>query len=97
MAFRTGRDVDMHGMVLAELEALESIHDNGLSGSGFGSMVLMKQQAVKAEASGVSHDGGGRDAVNAGQLAKARARYQSRIDRFEEIGSFQPVAERKGL
>jgi hypothetical protein len=84
-------------MVLAELEALESIHDNGLSGSGFGSMVLMKEQAVKTETGDVSHDGGGRDAVNTGELAKARARHQSRIDRFEQIGSLQPVGEREGL
>jgi hypothetical protein len=49
----------MHRVVLAELEALEAIHNDRLSWSGFGSMALLKEQAVKTETGDMAHDGGG--------------------------------------
>ncbi|MBZ0270025.1 hypothetical protein K8I85_17880 [bacterium] len=84
-------------MVLAVLEGLESVGDDGLANRRSTSMPLLEQQAVPAESFALPHDGRRGHAEFASDLTEAGAGNRAMEDGGEGVGSLQPVGSLEGL
>ena len=60
-------------------------------------MLLMEEEHVAPEAPGLVLDGGGRDALGAGNLPERGAGVEAVQDGLEQIGALQPVCGGEGL
>jgi hypothetical protein len=75
-------------MVLAELEGLETVENEGLGwGRGGAEDAVLEEQTVAAEAVDVEGDGGGRDPELAGELAVGRAAEDGQEEAGHQIGA----------
>jgi hypothetical protein len=89
--------VEVAGVVLAVLEGLEAVEDEGFYGGPGGPVELVVEQAVAAQAQDVAGDGGGGDVEVAGDLSEGRAAEGAVEEGEEEVGALEPVGGVKGL
>jgi hypothetical protein len=84
-------------MILAELERLEAVDDNGFSGKSFGPVDLLEEKAVTAEAFDLVLDCRGVDVQFPGDLPVGGAMEGPVEECQEEVGAFEPVGGGEGL
>jgi hypothetical protein len=90
-------DLVLEGEVLAELEGLEAVDDQGTRGRGQFPELQVQEHAVAAEAGEVSVDGRRRDVEAACDLAVAAAGDGGQEDLREQVGASEPVGGAEGL
>ena len=91
------KDVEVAGIVLAVLEGLETIGDQGFVDGSPVAESLLEEQAVPAQPRDLAHDRGGGDRQLAGDLPETRASHRAQKDRGEQIRPFEPVGGLEGL
>jgi hypothetical protein len=90
-------EIDVHRPVLTVLERSKAIEDERLIGRLCGTVFLLKEKTMSAEAIGQTSHCGVRDVRLSRNLAKSRTRNQAVEDRLEEIASSEPVVDGEGL
>jgi len=90
-------EMEVAGVVLAELEGLETVGDEGLVEGSQLSESLLEEEAVSADSLALSLNGGGGDVEGACDLAEAGAGDGAVEDLGEEVGALEPVGGAEGL
>jgi hypothetical protein len=91
------QQIQVEGPVLAVFEGPESVEDEGLSGRRPGSELLVEEQAMAAEAFGLTLQRAVGDTEFTADLSQARAADETVEEGFEQLGVSQPVGGREGL
>ncbi len=89
--------MEVHRVVLAELERLEPIDNERLFDGSPRTVELLEEQAMTAEPLDLAGDGGGGDPELAGDLAVGGAGEGPVKEEREQIGATEPVGGMEGL
>lgn len=97
VAALAGQHMEVRGPVLAVLEALEAVENERFSDLPSGVALVVKQQAMAPQASGLAEDGLGGDSLGTGDLPVGAAGEELVKQRGQQVGPFEPVVRAKGL
>ena len=91
------QEIDVHRPVLTVLEGSKAIEDEGLIGRLRGTVSLMKEKTMSAEAICEASYCGVRDSCLPSDLTKSRTRNKAVEDGLEQVTSSEPVVDGEGL
>jgi hypothetical protein len=97
VGLRPDRHMEVHRVVLAELERLEPVDDEGLLNGSWRTVELLEEEAVTAEPLDLAGDGGGGDPELPGDLAVGGAGESALKEGFQEVRAAEPVGGMEGL
>jgi hypothetical protein len=94
---RSNRQVKVNGMVLAELERLETVEDESFLNRTPGAVEFLKEQAMPAKPLDLARNGGGRNPKLTSDLAVGGAGEGAVKEEPKQVGAAEPVGGMEGL